>query len=281
MLLLTAFAAAWLERDAIQRIWRRTFGPAPAPVIAVTPLDLAGTDASQMYFADGLTEDLITRLGQTPGLKVLGRSATRAYRGRSPKDVAQELGAGVVLTGSVRPSAETVKVSLELIDPSDGTAIWSSQYTRDVKDIFAVQAQVADDVADALRVKLQPSASSTRTAQRLVDRQAYELYLRGRQAMAERRLPEAIRFVRAGDRRRRRSGRGLRRRLSRRFTMQGMHNNDFDSPPRRQRLKAAAERAYQLDPDLPQANLAMSLAADSSSQIAWPSSSRARARFVV
>ena len=97
---------------------------------------------------------------------MLGRSATRAYRGRSPKDVAQELGASVVLTGSVRPSGETVKVSLELIDPSDGTAIWSSQYNRDVKDIFAVQAQVADEVANALRVKLQPSHRHARTAQR-------------------------------------------------------------------------------------------------------------------
>jgi non-specific serine/threonine protein kinase len=264
LLLLTAIAA-WLERDAIQRIWRRTFGPAPAPVIAVTPLDLAGTDASQMYFADGLTEDLITRLGQTPGLKVLGRSATRGYRGRSPRDVAQELGASVVLTGSVRPSGETVKVSLELIDPSDGTAFWSSQYTRDVKDIFAVQAQVANDVANALGVTLQPSASSTRTAQRLVDRQAYELYLRGRQAMAERRLPEAVRLYEeaiAADGGLAEAFAGVVEALH----YEGMHNNDFDSPSRRQRLKAAAERAHQLDPDLPQANLAMALAADSASQ---------------
>ena len=173
-----------------------------------------------------------------------------------------------------------MKVSLELIDPSDGTAIWSSQYTRDIKDIFAVQAQVADDVANALRVKLQPTASSTRTAQRLVDRQAYELYLRGRQAMAERRLPEAIRLYEgaiAADGGLAEAFAGVVEALH----YEGMHNNDFDSPPRRQRLKAAAERAYQLDPDLPQANLAMGLAADSSSQIAWPSASRARARFLV
>jgi len=110
--------------------------------------------------ADGLTEDLISRLGQTKGLRVLGRSATRDYRGRSPRDVAKDLGAGVVLTGSVRPTGETVKVSLELIDPSDGTAIWTSQYTRDIKDIFAVQEQVAEQVALALRLRLQPTAAS-------------------------------------------------------------------------------------------------------------------------
>ena len=83
--------------------WRRMFGRAPAPVIAVIPLELAGADRSQTYFADGLTEDLISRLGQMPGLKVLGRSATRGYRGRTPRDVAQELHASVVLT--VRPRA--------------------------------------------------------------------------------------------------------------------------------------------------------------------------------
>ena len=161
-------------------------------MIAVIPLELAGADRSQTYFADGLTEDLISRLGQMPGLKVLGRSATRDYRGRTPRDVAQELHASVVLTGSARVQDNAVKVSLELVDPSDGTAIWAAQYTRDLKDIFAVQTQVAEEVATALRLKLQPTASRVRTASRLVDPRAYELYLRGRQASAERNLAEAI-----------------------------------------------------------------------------------------
>jgi TolB-like protein len=80
-------------------------------------------------------------------LKVLGRSSMRDYRGRAPRDVARDLGAGVVLTGSLRPSGDAIKVSLELIDPGDGTAIWSNQYTREIKDVFAVQAQVAAEVA--------------------------------------------------------------------------------------------------------------------------------------
>src|SRR5262249_57188553 len=125
-LLLRVLAAAiaeltWYERAPIQRLWRRTMGPAPAPVIAVVPFE---TEPGQTIFADGLAEDLIARLGQTPGLKVIGRSATRNLRGRAPRDVARELGAAVVLTGSVRPSSESVKVSIELIDPSDDTAIW-------------------------------------------------------------------------------------------------------------------------------------------------------------
>ena len=148
--------AAWYERAPIRTLWRKSLGPPPAPVIAIVPFD---TDPAQLFFADGLAEDLTTRLGQTPGLKVIGRSATRQYRGREPRDVARELGAGVVLAGSVRPAGDIVKVSLELIDPSDGTAIWSAQYTRDVKDIFAVQAQVAGEVAQALRVTASADAS--------------------------------------------------------------------------------------------------------------------------
>jgi serine/threonine protein kinase/TolB-like protein len=125
VLLAAAAAVAWFEREPIRAQWRRLFGRAPAPVIAVIPLELAGADRSETYFADGLTEDLISRLGQMPGLKVLGRSATRDYRGRTPRDVAQELHASVVLTGSARAQDNVVKVSLELVDPSDGTAIWA------------------------------------------------------------------------------------------------------------------------------------------------------------
>ena len=253
-------AAGWYERVPIKQLWRRTLGPAPAPVIAVMPLELLGPDASQTYFADGLTEDLISRLGQTKGLRVLGRSATRDYRGRPPRDVARDLGAGVVLTGSVRPTQDTVKVSLELIDPSDGTAIWAAQYTRDIKDIFAVQEQVAREVAVALRLTLQPTAASARAASRLVDQRAYDAYLRGRHAAAERRLDEAQRFfetaIRLDD--------GLAEAHA--GLAEVLHLVEeyasADDPAREARLRKAAERAYELDPDSPQANLAAGLAAE-------------------
>jgi TolB-like protein len=254
-----AAAVAWFEREPIRAQWRRMFGPAPAPVIAVIPLELAGADRSQTYFADGLTEDLITRLGQMPGLKVLGRSATRDYRGRTPRDVAQELHASVVLTGSARAQDNTVKVSLELVDPADSTAIWAAQYTRDLKDILAVQTQVAEEVATALRLKLQPTASRVRTASRLVDPRAYELYLRGQQAFAERDLTEAIKLYDqaiAADPGLAEAFAGLAKALALNFS--GLEEDASLIA----RQKQAADRAYELDPDLPQANVAVALAAD-------------------
>jgi TolB-like protein len=260
VLLGIAAGGIWLERDPIRKLWRHTIGPAPSPVIAVIPLELVGADRSQTYFADGLTEDLISRLGQTPGLKVLGRSATRDYRGRSPRDVARELNAAVVLTGSMRPMGDTIKISLELIDPPDGTDIWTGQYTRDIKDVFAVQAEVAAQVASALRVTLQPTPSSARAAARTVDPRAYDLYIRGRQATAQRRPGDAIRFYEqalAVDAGLAEALAGIVEALEYALIAGGQ---PLDAPMR-QKINATAARAYQLDPDLPQANLAMALAA--------------------
>jgi TolB-like protein len=261
LVLASAVAGAWVEREPIRHQWRRTFGPAPAPVIVVIPLELEDHDPSQMYFADGLTEDLIGRLGQTPGLKVLGRSTTRGYRNRPPRDVARELGAAIVLTGSVRPAGDTVKISLQLVNPEDGTAIWSNQYTRELKDIFRVQAQVAEEVATALRVKLQPTAASARTASRLVDPRAYEQYLRARQAMDQRRLPAAIDLYQAATA----ADQGLADAyagLAEALYLDSVVDSDARAPQQVAQVRAAAERAYELDPDLPQANMAMGLVAE-------------------
>jgi TolB-like protein len=224
-------------------------------VIAVIPFD---TDPSQIFFADGLADDLTTRMGQTPGLSVVGRSRSRAYRGRQPRDVARELRAAVVLNGSTRPAGDTVNLSLALIDPSDGTTIWSAQYKRDVKEIFAVQAQVADEVAQALRVKLTPTPAAARAASRLVDPRAYESYLRGRQAVADRRLPYAIALFEraiAADAGLGEAFAGLAGALRVQIGL----NSAVDDSAHRERMLTAARRAYELDPDLPAANIAMGL----------------------
>jgi TolB-like protein len=254
-----AAAGGWIEREPIRRQWHRAFGSAPAPMIAVIPLELVGGDPSQVYFADGLTEDLISRLGQTPGLKVLGRSATRAYRGRAPREVARELGASVALTGSLQPSGDTARLTVELIDPDEGTHLWDAQYTLDVKDVFAVQARIAKDVAAALHLTPQPSAASARAESRLVDPRAYDLYLRGRQTAAQHRLPDAIALYEqaiAADAGLAEAFAGLAEAL---HLGAGFGGESADAV----RRQTAAERAYQLDEDAPQANLAMGLTKDS------------------
>ncbi len=253
LIAVSAGSAVWYERHSIAHAWHRAIGPGPAPVMAVVPFD---TEPGQRFFADGPAEDLITRLGQTPGVKVIGRSATRSYRGRSPQDVARELRAGVLLTGSVRPAGDAVKISLELIDPSDNTAVWTDSMTRDVKDIFAVQAEVADHVAQALRVKLEPTASSARAASRLVDPRAYDRYLRGRTAAVERRMADAIALFQQVidlDPGLAEAHAGLAEAL---FVQARFAENTRAVASR---VEAEIEAAFRADPDLPQAHYAAAL----------------------
>jgi eukaryotic-like serine/threonine-protein kinase len=252
-----AFASS-PARSFIAHAWRGAFGRTPAAVIAVVPFEC---DPSQIYFADGVSEDLVARLGQTPGLRVIGRSGTRENRGRSPRDVGRELHASVVLTGTISRSGRVATASVQLIDPADGTAFWNHQYTRDVKAIFGLQAQIAEDVGQALDVKLEPTASSARAASRIVDEGAYEAYLKGQQAAAERRLAEARTLYEQAIK--------LDEGLAEAYAELGeilYREPSSVSPdrrsPRRAALKLAADRGYELAPDSPQVNLAMALASE-------------------
>ncbi len=250
-------ATAWWQRAAIEGIWRHTVGAPPAARIAMIPFD---TDRDETFFADGLTDDLIARLGQTPGLTVVGRSGIRQYRGRSPTDVAHELNAAVVLTGSLHRQTDALEIAVQLIDPRDDSVLWSGKYTRDAASVFAVQAQIAEAVAVALHVKLEPTASSARAASRLVDRRGYETYMRARQSAAARNLHDAERLYESAiqlDDGLAEAYAGLAEALALEPTI-----GSADDPSRRVQLKRAAERAFELAPDSPQSNLALALATD-------------------
>lgn len=193
LVLIAALAGvAYPYRADIAGLWKRSFGFTPAPLVAVIPLDEIGE--REQWFADGLTDDVIMRLGQTPGLRVLGRSSARSYRGRAPSDVARELGAAVVLTGSVRREQGELKVSLELIDPADGVQIWRRQFVRAAAGVLALQSEIADSVASALQVELVGSPMRARTTARTVSPEAYETYARARAAAAARDHERAIKL---------------------------------------------------------------------------------------
>ncbi len=245
--------AAWLAREPARRLWESAFRPPPAPVIGVLPLELETADRSETYFADGVAEGLARRLGAIPGVLVLGRSGLRRDRGRTPTDLARALGARVVLTGRIRPQASPLSMSLELIDPA-GESIWSATYSRDPSQLLALQAQAAGEVASALGVDVEPTAAGARAEARVVDPAAYRAYLEGRQAAADGRLSDAVAFYQqAADR-----DAGLAEALA---ALALAIDTTEESPTDVQRRDDAATRAYQLDPDLPDANAAMALGA--------------------
>jgi TolB-like protein len=180
----------YAQRANVRRMWKQWFGTPPAPVIAVIPLEEIGQQ--QTYFADGLTDDLVMRLGQTPGLRVVGRSATRAFRGRQPSDVAHQTSAAVVLTGTVQRDAQDLKINLELIDPADGVQLWRQQFVNPAGSVIAAQAVISDAVARALRVQLTPTGFRERSMARTVSPDAYDVYARAREAFERRDLDGAV-----------------------------------------------------------------------------------------
>ena len=124
--------------------------------IAVLPFVNASEDETQEYFSEGLAEEMITGLTQIPELRVIGRSSSFRFKGgtEDPRSVGQALGVGNLLEGTVRRAGNRVRISVSLVNAADGSQRWSETYDRELKDIFAVQEEIARAVADKLRVAL-------------------------------------------------------------------------------------------------------------------------------
>ncbi len=164
--------------------------PAP-PRLAVLPLANISPDPKDEYFADGLTEELISVLSQIQGLRVIARTSVTPYKS-TPKPVAQigiELGVDSVLEGSVRKVGDRLRISIQLIDARTQEPRWSQSLDRKLEDVFAIQAEVADRTAGALRVELLRSEREAIRESPTSSVAAYESYLRGVQA--HRNLPSS------------------------------------------------------------------------------------------
>jgi TolB-like protein/tetratricopeptide (TPR) repeat protein len=135
---------------------RATVGFPLEKSIAVLPLVNTSGDPSNEYFSDGLSEELIAVLAKIPGLKVIGRSSSFFFKGKSGDSAAigQKLGVANLIEGSVRKQGDRVRIVAELISAADGRSLWSETYDRDLKDVFAVQAEIARSVAEQMKVKL-------------------------------------------------------------------------------------------------------------------------------
>ncbi len=187
VLVLAVAAAAWTWRDDLLRQWNDRFGPPLPPVIVVMPFQLQAEDTSRGYFAVGLSDDVAMRMGQVPGARVLGRSSIRSFRGRDAATVARELRAGLALTGTVTPGDEgwtSLGVRVDLVDAANGARIWTQRYTIAPRDILQLQIRIVTDVAARMRLPFTPGSQQGRTALRLVEPDAYDLYLQARDAAA-------------------------------------------------------------------------------------------------
>jgi TolB-like protein len=150
--------------------------------IAVLPFVNMSSDPEQEYFSDGLSEEILNLLAKIPGLKVIGRTSSFAFKGKNEdlRTIGEALDVSTVLEGSVRKSGERVRVTAQLIDVSNGAHIWSESYDRTITDIFAVQDDVASSIIAALQIHVGTAPTRGRPTE---NTDAYALFLKGRDAM--------------------------------------------------------------------------------------------------
>jgi TolB-like protein/Flp pilus assembly protein TadD len=153
--------------------------PSGKPSIAVLPFRDMSPGRDQEYFADGLAEELLNSLAQIPGLQVAARTSAFAFKGKDDdlRTIARKLGVGTILEGSVRKEGSRVRISTQLIDAADGFHLWSDVYDKQLDDIFAVQQDIAGQVAAALKVTLLAGRASEPASRNV---EAYNAYLQGR-----------------------------------------------------------------------------------------------------
>jgi TolB-like protein/DNA-binding winged helix-turn-helix (wHTH) protein/Tfp pilus assembly protein PilF len=149
--------------------------------LAVLPLDNLSGDPSQDYFADGMTDALITSLGQIGSLRVISRTSVMQYRGvyKPLPQIARELNVDAVVEGTVMRSGGQVRITVQLIQASTDKHLWSQSYQRDLKDVLGLQNEIASAIAKRIRTTLAPGEQIRSEVQRPVNFEAYESYLRG------------------------------------------------------------------------------------------------------
>ncbi len=174
------------------RFWSSTNAPASSPnesatsgipekSIAVLPFENLSDDKSNAYFVDGIQDEILTRLAGISALRVISRTSTMRYAS-SPQnlpEIAKELGVANILEGSVQRVGGAVRVNVQLIDASSDRHRWADTYDRDIKDIFSVESEVAQAVADALKAQLLPAESARITHVPTKNPQAYDRFLEG------------------------------------------------------------------------------------------------------
>jgi TolB-like protein/DNA-binding winged helix-turn-helix (wHTH) protein/Flp pilus assembly protein TadD len=165
--------------------WKFYFSNRPSPVIrslAVLPLESLSNDTSQDYFADGMTDELITDLGQISALRVISRTSVMAYKhARKPlPQIARELNVDAVVEGTVLRSGDQVRITAQLIEAATDKHLWAQSYEGELRNALSLQNSVAKAIADQIRINLNPQEQAALKKVTVVDPEAYESYLKGR-----------------------------------------------------------------------------------------------------
>jgi TolB-like protein/Tfp pilus assembly protein PilF len=228
--------------------------------IAVLPFENLSDDQGNAYFADGIQDDVLTNLSKISDLRVISRTSVMQYRGRPTnlRDIGKALGVSNILEGSVRRSGNRVRVNVQLIDANTDEHVWANDYDRDVTDVFLIQSDLAREIANALQAKLSPAEKSQMTQKPTENGEAYLAFVQAHNLSCEIENNEKLKqseqlYQRAID-----LDPNFALAIARYSQLESwmVHTTD-PSLERRNKARTLAERALQLQPDLPEAHLAL------------------------
>jgi TolB-like protein/Tfp pilus assembly protein PilF len=156
--------------------------------IAVLPFENLSHDPDNAYFADGIQEEILTRLSRIADLKVISRTSTQRYKSKPDNlpEIAKQLGVANILEGTVQKAADQVRVNVQLISAQSDSHLWADKFDRKLTDVFAVESEIASKIADTLQARLTGSAKQAIAARPTENTEAHELYLRGRYFVGKR-----------------------------------------------------------------------------------------------
>jgi TolB-like protein/class 3 adenylate cyclase/Flp pilus assembly protein TadD len=266
LLLITALGVAFWMLRRTQEKFISAFAAIPFKSIAVLPFENLSEDKANAYFADGTQNEILTKLAGIGDLKVISRTSSAKYKSKPEnlKTVARELGVATVLEGSVQKAGDKVRVNVQLVDARNDTHLWAKSYDRNFNDIFTVESDVAQEIADALRAKLSPSQAKALAAAPTRNTGAYDLFLKGEYAERQAEGTESVDFF---DRAETFYRQALTQDPSFALAYARLANNRLNrhwfsnrlTPAQLEEVRADIERALAIAPDLPDGYLALGI----------------------
>jgi TolB-like protein/tetratricopeptide (TPR) repeat protein len=266
LLLIAALGVAfWILRRSKEKFMNAA-AVIPSKSVAVLPFENLSEDKANAYFADGTQNEILTKLAGIGDLKVISRTSSAKYKSKPEnlKTVARELGVATVLEGSVQKAGGKVRVNVQLLDARSDSHLWAKSYDRNFTDIFAVESDVAQEIADTLRAKLSPSQASVLATTPTRDTEAYDLFLKGEYQERQAESTENVEFFdHAATLYRQALARDPNFALAyARLANSRLNRHWFGNRltyAQLEEVKSDIERALAIAPDLPEAHLAMGL----------------------
>jgi len=233
---------------------------AAKPSIAVLPLQNLSSEPDSAYFADGMTDEITTKLSKIQGINVASHSSVTSLKASQTNaaETGRQLGVRYLLEGSVRKSGNQVRINVHLVDSSSGFQVWADDFTGDLKDVFSLQEQTALKIAQALNLKLSPQEQQALERRYTQNAQAYEAYMVGRALLEHENEPDKLEAARKHFEQALKLDPEYAPALAGLSSVEGLYYRDIDSQPAHlERAEQLARRAVALDPNVVEARFAL------------------------